>query len=366
METKCKLAQFQVPPNAEVNLRKWKTDIKPLYDSKKHYRKQLAEFRKELIAAQNLLYAHNRYAVLLIFQGMDAAGKDGAIKHVMSGVNPQGCQVFSFKTPNSEELDHDYLCRCLRRLPKRGRIGIFNRSYYEEALVVRVHPELLQHQRLPLDVMSDTFWQERFESIADHEKHLARQGTIVIKFWLNISRDEQRARFLKRIDDPSRNWKFAMSDVRERAHWPSYMQAYEDVLNATSKPWAPWYAIPADSKPYMRAAIAEMQLGIEQRQPTVVMAHVADNFIGDAGLDRDGLYGLLRVQVLRNASIGATLGPIEIELLEGQAEVRFSALLTGGAGGLLPDRAGTYSVTTGWREIDGNWKLVTASWEREL
>ncbi len=226
--------------------------------SKKEVREQLAARIEELAALQEVLYAHDHHAILLIFQAMDAAGKDGTIRAVLSGVNPAGCQVYSFKQPNPEELDHDFLWRTARCLPERGRIGIFNRSYYEEALVVRVHPELLHHQRLPADVMSDSFWQDRFESIADHEKHLARQGTVVIKLWLNISRDEQRARFLKRIDDPSRNWKFAMSDVRERGHWSSYMQAYEEVINATSKPWAPWYAIPADSKPHMRLMVADI------------------------------------------------------------------------------------------------------------
>jgi PPK2 family polyphosphate:nucleotide phosphotransferase len=206
---------------------------------------------------QRVLYADNRYALLLVFQAMDAAGKDGTIRAVMSGVNPAGCQVHSFKQPSAEELDHDFLWRTAMRLPERGRIGIFNRSYYEEVLVVRVHPEYLGSQRLPRVPDMETLWEERFASIRDHELHLSRNGTIVLKFWLNVSREEQRQRFFDRIDEPDKNWKFSMGDVKERAHWDAYMAAYEAALNATSRPWAPWFAIPADSKSYMRMVVAE-------------------------------------------------------------------------------------------------------------
>lgn len=205
---------------------------------------------------QRVLYAQNRYAVLLVFQAMDAAGKDSTIRAVLSGVNPAGCQVFSFKKPNSMELDHDFLWRTTRCLPERGRIGVFNRSQYEEVLVVRVHPGILDSQQLPGEIDMQSIWSERLESIADQEKHLARNGTVILKFWLNVSRDEQRRRFLDRLTEEDKNWKFEPHDVRERRHWDDYMQAYEQALNATSRPWAPWYAIPADDKKEMRCAVA--------------------------------------------------------------------------------------------------------------
>jgi PPK2 family polyphosphate:nucleotide phosphotransferase len=205
---------------------------------------------------QRMLYAQDRISVLLVFQAMDAAGKDSTIRAVMTGINPAGCQVYSFKQPSREELDHDFLWRTTNRLPERGRIGIFNRSYYEEVLVVRVHPEWLEAQRLPHRSNLDTLWPERYEAIAAHELHLAQAGTLVLKFWLNVSREEQSRRFLSRIDEPTKNWKFSKHDVEERQHWDAYMSAYEDALNATSKPWAPWYAIPADNKPFMRATVA--------------------------------------------------------------------------------------------------------------
>jgi PPK2 family polyphosphate:nucleotide phosphotransferase len=189
---------------------------------------------------------------------MDAAGKDSTIRAVMSGVDPAGCQVFSFKQPSSEELDHDFLWRTAKSLPQRGRIGIFNRSYYEETLVVRVHPEYLGGQKLPREINLDDLWQERFESIRDHEKHLARNGTVILKFWLNVSQQEQHKRFLSRLDDKRKNWKFSAGDIAESKLWPDYMHAYEQTLNATSRPWAPWYAIPADDKPYMRLQVAEI------------------------------------------------------------------------------------------------------------
>lgn len=218
---------------------------------------RLDRLRDRLDDLQRILYADDRHALLLVFQAMDAAGKDGTIRAVLSGVNPAGCQVSSFKQPNSEELDHDFLWRTARRLPERGRIGVFNRSYYEEVLVVRVHPEYLSSQRLPAPP-GEAFWDRRFESIRDHERHLARNGTVVVKFWLNVSREEQRQRFLARLDEPDKNWKFSSGDVEERRYWDSYMRSYEAALANTSRPWAPWYAIPADDKPYMRLATAEI------------------------------------------------------------------------------------------------------------
>ncbi len=224
---------------------------------KKTCRKRLARCIKELYELQRKLYADDRWAVLLVFQALDAAGKDGTIRAVMTGVNPAGCQVFSFKAPSREELDHDFLWRTTRRLPERGRFGIFNRSYYEEVLVVRVHPEFLDGQRLP-DLDRKALWKQRYESIRDHEKHLARNGMLVLKFWLNVSKPEQRRRFLSRIDEAKKNWKFSPADVHERRFWDDYMEAYEEALNATSRPWAPWYAIPADDKPWMRLCVAEL------------------------------------------------------------------------------------------------------------
>lgn len=225
---------------------------------KKRYKKQLAKLVDELDDLQRRLYASDKHAVLLIFQAMDAAGKDSTIRAVLSGVDPAGFQVFSFKQPSAEELDHDFLWRSAKRLPQRGRIGVFNRSYYEETLVVRVHPEYLKGQKLPREIDLEPLWQERFESILDHEKHLAHNGTVVLKFWLNVSRDEQKRRFLSRIDDKHKNWKFSADDIKESARWDDYMQAYEAALRATSRPWAPWYAVPADDKPYMRLTVANI------------------------------------------------------------------------------------------------------------
>jgi len=225
---------------------------------KKECKQRLKNYVDELAELQRTLYANNQYSLLLIFQAMDAAGKDGTIRNVFSGVNPVGFQVFSFKQPSKEELDHDFLWRSGLRLPERGRIGIFNRSYYEEVLVVRVHPEYLSSQNIPGLEINDQFWQVRFGSILDHEKHLASNGYIILKFWLNVSKDEQKNRFLARLDTPEKNWKFSAGDVRERSYWDDYMHAYQEVLNATSRPWAPWYAIPADSKPYMRMQVAKI------------------------------------------------------------------------------------------------------------
>ncbi|MGH8129378.1 MAG: PPK2 family polyphosphate kinase [Steroidobacteraceae bacterium] len=221
-------------------------------------RNALKAASRKLDDLQKALLAGDRHAVLLVFQGMDAAGKDSTIRAVLQNVNPVGCQVFNFKKPTHEELDHDFLWRSTRALPERGRIGVFNRSQYEEVLVVRVHPHLLQNQQLPGSVDFENIWEQRFESIRDQEQHLARNGTVILKFWLNVSREEQRRRFLSRLDVYEKNWKFNPRDVVERRYWDQYMHAYEGALNATSRPWAPWYAIPADRKPYMRARVAEI------------------------------------------------------------------------------------------------------------
>jgi PPK2 family polyphosphate:nucleotide phosphotransferase len=250
---------FRVPAHETVKLGKWPTLVQPAYKSKKAYAKLLREQVEELSALQRLLYASDRHALLLIFQAMDAAGKDGAIRHVMSGVNPQGCQVFSFKHPSATELDHDFLWRTTQALPERGRIGIFNRSYYEEVLIVRVHPEILCEQRLP-DGLVDrkTLWQQRYRSIVDLENHLYRNGTRIIKFFLHLSPEEQRRRFLDRIDEPEKNWKFSLADIEERKFWKRYMQAYEACLGATSTGTAPWYVVPADDKENARLIIAQI------------------------------------------------------------------------------------------------------------
>ncbi|MET0106151.1 MAG: polyphosphate kinase 2 family protein [Sedimenticola sp.] len=225
---------------------------------KKTLKDELEQEVERLHDLQRVFYAHDRHSLLLVFQAMDAAGKDSTIRAVMSGINPAGCQVFSFKKPTPKELDHDFLWRTTCCMPERGRIGIFNRSYYEEVLVVRVHPEYLDYQQLPETLDLGNVWQERFESIRDMEKHMARNGTVILKFWLNVSREEQKQRFLARLDEPEKNWKFAAGDVVERGHWDDYMHAYEEALNATSRSWAPWYAIPADDKPYMRLTVARI------------------------------------------------------------------------------------------------------------
>ncbi|MDH3242397.1 MAG: polyphosphate kinase 2 family protein [Alphaproteobacteria bacterium] len=252
---------FRVPPGQKVELDKWPTAVKPFYKSKKQYKKFLHEDIEELSELQRLLYASNSYAVLLIFQAMDAAGKDGAIRHVMSGVNPQGCQVFSFKQPSAEELEHDFLWRTTRRLPERGRIGIFNRSYYEEVLIVRVHPEILHSQGIPPTLLDEqAVWRERYQSIVDLENHLHRNGTRIIKFFLHLSKEEQRKRFLKRIDEPEKNWKFSLGDIEERKLWDHYRKAYEACLSATSTSTSPWYVVPADDKENARLIISRVFL----------------------------------------------------------------------------------------------------------
>lgn len=230
-------------------------DDKP---SKSALRDQLEVAVEDIAERQRMLYAHNRFSMLLVFQAMDAAGKDSTIRKVLSGVNPAGCQVSSFKRPSSMELDHDFLWRTTCKLPERGRIGVFNRSYYEEVLVVRVHPGILDAQQLPYPTDLDTIWDERLAAIADHERHLAQSGTVILKFFLNVSRDAQRERFIDRLETPRKRWKFEPNDIRERGHWDHYMQAYEQAIRATSKPWAPWYAIPADDKPMMRYLVADI------------------------------------------------------------------------------------------------------------
>ena len=258
---KINVKDFQVPEGEKVNLKKSPTLVEPVYKSKKKYHKFLEEHVEELSSLQRLHYASNRYALLLIFQAMDAAGKDGAIRHVMSGVNPQGCQVFSFIHPSATELDHDFLWRTSQCLPERGRIGIFNRSYYEEVLIVRVHPEILRSQGLPDELLDKkTVWKERYRSIVDLENHLYRNGTRIIKFFLHLSEEEQRKRFLDRIDEPEKNWKFSLADIDERKFWNQYMRAYEACLSATSTKNAPWYVVPADDKKNTRLIISRIIL----------------------------------------------------------------------------------------------------------
>ena len=258
---KIDIKDFRIREGEAVKLKQWPTKIKPLYKSKDDYKDILAESLKELRVRQNLLYADNRYSLLLIFQAMDAAGKDGAIKHVMSGVNPQGCQVYSFKHPSATELAHDFLWRTTNCLPERGHIGIFNRSYYEEVLIVRVHPEILQAEGLPQESLKDKkLWEHRFRSINDLEKHLHGNGTQVIKFFLHLSKEEQRHRFLERIDNPEKNWKFSQDDLKERGFWKEYMTAYEACLAATSSKHAPWYVVPADDKINARIIISKIVL----------------------------------------------------------------------------------------------------------
>jgi PPK2 family polyphosphate:nucleotide phosphotransferase len=254
---------FRVPSGKKVKLEEWPTVVEPFYKSKKQYQKLLQGHTEKLSARQCLHYASNSYALLLIFQAMDAAGKDGAIRHVMSGVNPQGCEVFSFKQPSAEELEHDFLWRSTCRLPERGRIGIFNRSYYEELLVVRAHPEILLSQGLAEELRYDkSFWKERYRSIVDLESHLYRNGTRTIKVFLHLSNEEQRKRFIERIDQADKNWKFSLSDAHERTYWKQYMDAYEDCLSATSTKQAPWYIVPADDKENARLIVSQIVLDI--------------------------------------------------------------------------------------------------------
>src|SRR5664280_1873914 len=252
---------FSVSPGDKVELEKWPTSVKSICKSKKQYHKLLHEHMDKLSSLQELHYASNRHALLLIFQGMDSAGKDGTIRHVMSGINPEDCEVFSFKQPSAEELEHDFLWRTTCRLPERGRIGIFNRSYYEEVLVVRVHPEILRNQGLSEELRDEkTIWEERYRSMVDLEGHLYRNGTRTVKIFLHLSLEEQRKRFLERLDEPDKNWKFSLSDIHERKYWNDYMKAYEACLSATSTHHAPWYVVPADDKENARLIVSRIVL----------------------------------------------------------------------------------------------------------
>lgn len=270
--------QFRVRAGANIDLDRWPTIIDALYRSDADYSAMLDAQVKELSTQQKLLYASNRYALVVIFQGMDASGKDGAIAHVMSGVNPQGCQVFSFKHPSAIELEHDFLWRTTRDLPERGRIGIFNRSYYEEVLIVRVHPEILRREGLPQEALDHKhIWRDRYRSMVNLERHLVINGTRVIKFFLHLSKDEQSRRFVERIDDPDKNWKFNLADVQERKFWRRYMQAYEKCLSATSTKHSPWYVVPADDKRNARLIVAQILVeaitSLELTYPVATKAH---------------------------------------------------------------------------------------------
>ena len=272
---------YHVPPGKKLNLSEWPTVAPPLTQSKKHYQKLLEEHVNDLSALQQLHYASNRHALLVIFQGMDGAGKDGAIKHVMSGINPQGCEVSSFKQPSAEELEHDFLWRTACRLPERGRIGIFNRSYYEEVLVVRVHPEELRNEGFSKQLEDDkSKCNDRYRSIVDFEKHLDRNSTRVIKVFLHLSKDEQRKRFLARIDDPEKNWKLSLADIQERKFWKEYIKAYEECLSATSTHHAPWYVVPADNKDDARLIVSQIVLdalkGLKPSYPATTQKHRAE------------------------------------------------------------------------------------------
>ncbi len=283
---------FLVPSDKKKSLKK---DYNPAYKDDYHQKadavKKLHADIQRLAKYQDILYAQNTYALLLIFQAMDAAGKDSTIKHVMSGVNPQGCQVFSFKTPSAEELDHDYLWRCAKALPERGRIGIFNRSYYEEVLAVRVHPEILQKQQLPHLPHGNRIWKQRFGEINNFEQYLVNNGIIILKFFLNVSKKAQKQRFLRRIEKPEKQWKFSINDVHARSFWNDYMEAYEDVFNHTSTPWAPWYIIPADRKWFTHLVVADIictklkQLNLEY--PTVSEEHKEQLLLAKAMLEQE-------------------------------------------------------------------------------
>ncbi|MBS1820083.1 MAG: polyphosphate kinase 2 family protein [Acidobacteria bacterium] len=273
------VSPFIVKEGHSVNLKKWPTRVRPFYRSEHDYEAMLAAHVRTLAEHQSRLYADDRYSLLIVLQAMDAAGKDGVIKHVMSGINPQGCQVVSFKHPSAEDLDHDFLWRVVRQLPERGNIGIFNRSHYEEVLIVRVHPDIARAQRVP-DFDQKTVWKERFRSIVDFERHLHRNGTRVVKFFLHVSKEEQRKRFLARLDDPEKNWKFSVGDIEERARWNDYMHAYEDCLSHTSTRDAPWYVVPADDKANARLivsqAIVDLMTSLDLRYPKVEKARLKE------------------------------------------------------------------------------------------
>ncbi|HUP92920.1 MAG TPA: PPK2 family polyphosphate kinase [Solimonas sp.] len=272
---------YLVPFDGSFRVKRMRTAPPSRAPSKDACKERLAELVCELDELQQILYAHDNHSVLLVFQAMDAAGKDSTIRALLTGVNPAGCEVYSFKRPSDAELDHDFLWRTSACLPQRGRIGVFNRSYYEEVLAVRVHPECLERQKLPGTPKDlDALWQQRYQSIREHEHHLARNGTLVLKFWLNVSREEQRQRFLARLEEPEKTWKFEAGDVHERGYWKQYMHAYQDALNATSRPWAPWYAIPADAKPYMRMAVADIVVrslkALDLRYPKLRKSQIAE------------------------------------------------------------------------------------------
>jgi PPK2 family polyphosphate:nucleotide phosphotransferase len=266
-----KVKKFLVAPGKKVALKDYDTSFTGEYKTRNDALKELDDDIQKLMKLQDVLYAQDNCALLIVIQGMDASGKDSAIKHIMSGVNPQGCQVTSFKAPSAEELDHDYLWRCMKAMPERGNIGIFNRSHYEEVLVVRVQPELLQKQKLPPATLKGDIWKRRFKDINNYERYLDNNGILVLKFFLHVSRGEQKRRFLQRIDQPDKNWKFSFDDLEKRGGWKAYREAYEDILSHTSKPWAPWYVIPADHKWFSRAAIAHIVVktleGLKLRYP---------------------------------------------------------------------------------------------------
>jgi PPK2 family polyphosphate:nucleotide phosphotransferase len=287
---KIHLKDYRVAEGAEVDLKKWPTIVDPIYDSKSHYETLLAAHVAKLSDLQQLHYASARHAVLLIFQAMDAAGKDGAIKHVMSGVNPQGCQVFSFKHPSATELEHDFLWRTTRALPERGRIGIFNRSYYEEVLIVRVHRDILRSEAIPDAPDHDKkLWHDRYRSIVDLERHLHANGTRVVKIFLHLSKKEQTNRFLARIDEPDKNWKISTADIEERKFWPQYRKAYEDCLSATSTTDSPWYVVPADDKENARLIVSQIVVdtleGLEMSYPKVTAERAQELQSIRAGLE---------------------------------------------------------------------------------
>ena len=285
------LKPFRVTDGRKFRLKHIDPNDTQHIESKKEAAMLLEQGAQRLAALQDTLYAQDSWAVLLIFQAMDAAGKDGTIKHVMSGVNPAGCQVFSFKAPSDEEQDHDFMWRALRNLPERGRIGIFNRSYYEEVLIVRVHPELLQAEKLPTSLVSDDIWDERFEDIRNVERYLSRNGVVIRKFFLHVSKDEQRRRFLSRLDEPEKRWKFSLSDVKERNHWNEYQKAYEDMIRHTATDYAPWYVVPADHKWFTRlvvsAAVIDALEDLELAYPTVDANKKEELKVARAELERE-------------------------------------------------------------------------------
>jgi PPK2 family polyphosphate:nucleotide phosphotransferase len=285
------LKPFRVTDGRKFRLKQIDPDDTRHIESKKEAAKLLEQGVQRLSELQDTLYAQDRWAVLLIFQAMDAAGKDGTIEHVMSGVNPTGCQVFAFKAPSDEEQDHDFMWRALRNLPERGRIGIFNRSYYEEVLIVRVHPELLQAEKLPPSLVSDDIWEERFEDIRNVERYLSRNGVVIRKFFLHVSKDEQRRRFLSRLEEPEKHWKFSLSDVKERNHWNEYQKAYEDMIRHTATEHAPWYVVPADHKWFTRlvvsAAVIDALEELELAYPTVDANKKEELKVAQAELERE-------------------------------------------------------------------------------